>query len=134
DTPRVKLGLLGAELSRDPSTRAYKIDRILPGENWDKHTRSPLTAIGVNVKAGDYILAVNGTPVSSLPNIYQALIGAADKQVVLRVNSKPSDAGARDITVVPTADESPLYYSAWVQKNVDEVSKKTNGEVGYIQD
>ncbi|MEY2543965.1 MAG: tricorn protease, partial [Verrucomicrobiota bacterium] len=132
DTPRVKLGLLGAELSRDPASKAYKIDRILPGENWDKHTRSPLTAIGVNVKAGDYILAVNGTPVSSLPNIYQALIGTADKQVILRVNSKSSDAGARDVTVVPTASEAPLYYLDWVQKNIDYVAKKTNGDVGYL--
>lgn len=132
ETPRIKLGLLGAELSRDPATKAYKIERILPGENWDKHARSPLTAIGVNVKQGDYILAVNGTPVSSLANIYDALIGTADKQVILRVNSKPADDGARDITVVPVSDESPLYYRAWVKKNVDEVSKKTNGEVGYI--
>ena len=132
DTPRVKLGLLGAELSRDPATKAYKIDRILPGENWDKHTRSPLTAVGVNVKAGDYILAINGTPVSSLANLYQALIGTADKQVILRVNSKPSDAGARDVTVVPTANEGPLYYLDWVQKNIDYVTKKTNGDVGYL--
>ena len=132
DTPRVKLGLLGAELSRDPATKAYKIDRILPGENWDKHTRSPLTTVGVNVKAGDYILAINGTAVSSLPNIYQALIGTADKQVILRVNSKPSDAGARDVTVVPTANEGPLYYLDWVQKNIDYVAKKTNGDVGYL--
>ncbi|PYJ89283.1 MAG: hypothetical protein DME70_02390 [Verrucomicrobia bacterium] len=132
DTPRIKLGLLGAELARDPASKAYKIVRILPGENWNKNARSPLTAIGVNVKAGDFILAVNGTPVSSLANIYDALIGTADKQVILRVNSKPSDDGARDITVVPIADESPLYYRAWVQKNVEEVSKKTNGEVGYI--
>ena len=132
DTPRIKLGLLGAELSRDPASKAYKIDRILPGENWSKHARSPLTAIGVNVKPGDYILAVNGTPVSTLPNLYDALIGTADKQVILRVNSKPADDGARDVTVMPIADESPLYYKEWVQKNVDEVSKKTNGEVGYI--
>jgi len=132
DTPRVKLGLLGAELSRETATRAYKIDRILPGENWDKHTRSPLTAVGVNVKAGDYILAINGTPVSSLANLYQALIGTADKQVILRVNSKPSDAGARDVTVVPTANEAPLYYLDWVQKNIDYVAKKTNGDVGYL--
>ncbi len=132
ETPRIKLGLLGAELSRDAATKAYKIEKILPGENWDKHARSPLTAIGLNVKPGDYILAVNGTPVSSLANIYDALIGTADKQVILRVNSKPADDGARDITVVPVSDESPLYYLAWVKKNVDEVSKKTNGEVGYI--
>ena len=132
DLQRIKLGLLGAELSRDPTSKAYKIDRILPGENWNKHARSPLTAIGVNVKPGDYILAVNGIPVSTLPNLYDALIGTADKQVILRVNSKPADDGARDVTVVPVADESPLYYKAWIQKNVDEVTKKTNGEVGYI--
>src|SRR5207248_538053 len=65
-------------------------------------------------------------------NLYDALIGTADKQVIVRVNSKPSDDGARDITVVPVADEAPLYYRAWVQKNVDEVSKKTKDEVGYI--
>jgi tricorn protease len=132
ETPRIKLGLLGAEFSRDPATKAYKIERILPGENWNKRARSPLTAIGVNVKPGDYILAINGTPVAQLANLYDALIGTADKQVILRVNSKPADDGARDVTVVPIADESPLYYRAWVQKNVDEVSKKTNGEVGYI--
>ena len=104
---------------------------FLPGENWNKHTRSPLTEIGVNLKPGDYILAINGTPVSSLPNLYEALIGTADKQVILHVNSKPSEDGARDVTVVPVADESPLYYLAWVQKNIEEVTKKTNGEVGY---
>ncbi len=132
ETPRIKLGLLGAEFSRDPATKTYRIDRILPGENWDKHTRSPLTEVGVNVKEGDYILAVNGTPVAGLANLYDALIGTADKQVILRVNSKPTEAGARDVTVVPTADEGPLYYLAWVRKNIDDVSKKTNGEVGYL--
>jgi len=132
ETPRIKLGLLGAEFSRDGATKAYRIERILPGENWNKRARSPLTAIGLNVKAGDYVLAINGIPVSTLPNLYDALIGTADKQVILRVNSKPSDDGARDITVVPVSDEGPLYYKAWVQKNVEEVTRKTNGEVGYI--
>ena len=59
-----------------------------------------------------------------MPNLYDALIGTADKQVILRVNSKPSDDGARDVTVVPIADEAPLYYLAWVQKNIDEVARK----------
>src|SRR2546423_5915258 len=99
ETPRIKLGLLGAELSRDPASKAYKIERILPGENWDKHARSPLTAIGVNVKAGDYILAVNGTPVSTLANIYDALIGTAANQAILPGYSKPSDDRAREDTV-----------------------------------
>src|SRR5438034_9322265 len=131
ETPRIKLGLLGAQFSRDSATKAYRIERILPGENWDKHTRSPLTAIGLNIKPGDYILAINGTPVSTLPNLYEALIGTADKQVILRVHSKPSDAGARDGTVLPTAHEAPLYYLAWVQRHLDEVSKKSGGDLGH---
>lgn len=129
---RIPLGLLGAEFSRDPATRAYRIDRILPGENWEKDTRSPLTLPGLNVKEGDYILAINNVPVAKLANLYDALIDTADKQVTLRVNSKPTDDGARDITVVPTADESPLYYLAWVHKNIDYVNKKTDGKVGYL--
>ncbi len=132
ETPRIKLGLLGAEFSRDPASRAYRIDRILPGENWDEQTRSPLTAIGLNVKEGDFLLAINGVPVAKLPNLYTALIGTAGKQVTLRVNAKPVEEGARDITVVPTADEAPLYYLAWVRKNIDYVSQKTGGQVGYL--
>ncbi len=129
---RIPLGLLGAEFSRDPATRAYRIDRILPGENWDNDTRSPLTLPGLNVKEGDYLLAINNVPVAKLANLYDALIDTAGKQVTLRINGKPTDDGARDITVVPTADESPLYYLAWVRKNIDYVDKKSGGKIGYL--
>ena len=130
--PRVQTGLLGAELSRDPQSRAYRIDRILKGENWQEGTHSPLTEIGVNVREGDYILAVNGKPVREMANIYAALIGTVGKQVTLRVNSTSADPGARDVTVIPIADEGPLYYYNWVSHNVDVVTKKTDGQVGYI--
>ena len=130
--PRVPMGLLGAELSRDAQSRAYRIDRILKGENWTTAERSPLTEIGVNVKEGDFILAVDGRPVRDMANIFEALVGKAGKQVVLRVNSKPSDEGARSVTVVPTDNEAPLYYRTWVQHNIDYVSEKTGGQVGYV--
>ena len=130
--PRVKLGLLGAELTRDPQSRAYRIDRILHGENWVEAERSPLTEIGVNVSEGDYILAVDGKPVRDLSNIYSVLVGKAGKQVVLKVNAKPLDEGARFVTVIPTGDEAPLYYRSWVQHNTDYVTQKTGGQVGYI--
>ncbi len=57
---RIPTGLLGAELTRDAQTGYYKITKILPGENWEKSTRSPLTEIGVDAKEGDYILAIDG--------------------------------------------------------------------------
>ncbi len=129
---RIRTGLLGAEVSRDPASKAYRIDRILKGENWQDSARSPLTEIGVDVKEGDFILAVDGRPVRDVPNLFAALVGTAGRQVVLRVNARPVDEGARDVVVVPIADESSLYYHAWVQKNIAHVTEKTGGKVGYI--
>ena len=129
---KIKTGLLGAELSRDPASRAYRIDRIIRGENWQDKTRSPLTEIGVDAKEGDFILAVNGKPVRDMVNIYASLLDTVGKQVTLRLNSKPSEDGARDVVVVPIADESPLYYYDWVQHNIAYVAQKTGGKVGYI--
>ncbi len=128
---RINTGLLGAEISRDASGY-FKIDRILPGENWSERTRSPLRAVGVNIKEGDYILAVNGQSVLDVNDIYKMLVGTAGKQVMLTVNSKPEETGAHNEIVIPTADESGLYYYDWVMKNTEKVNKATNGQVGYI--
>jgi tricorn protease len=129
---RVPQGLLGAILVRDASSGYYQITEILPGQNWDKEFRSPLTEIGVNVKAGDYLLAVDGKPTDQMPDIYAALEGKAGKQVVLRVNREPRSEGAHDEVVVPTGDEQPLYYLKWVLGNIDKVNKATDGRVGYV--
>ncbi|MCF6342925.1 MAG: PDZ domain-containing protein [Bacteroidales bacterium] len=128
---RIKTGLLGARLSRDASGY-FRIDEILPGENWVKKTRSPLTEVGVDVKEGDFIIAVNGKSVTEVNDIYFLLLGTAGKTVQLTVNSSAATSGAHDILVKPIADESGLYYYKWVMENTDKVNKATNGEVGYI--
>jgi tricorn protease len=132
EAPRVKTGLLGGEFSRDASSRAYRIDRILRGENWQDKTRSPLTELGVDVSEGEFILAVDGKQVRDLPNLNAALVGTVGKQVTLQVNSRPTAEGAREVVVTPIADEAPLYYYNWVQKNIAYVSEKTGGKVGYV--
>jgi tricorn protease len=129
---RVQMGMLGAQLSRDENTRNYRIDRILQGQNWVSSRRSPLTEVGVDVSEGDYIMAVNDRPVSDMRNIYQSLIGLADKTVKLHVNSRPSMNGAREVLVKPIADEAQLYYYNWVQDNIRKVTEATDGRVGYI--
>ncbi|RMF61836.1 MAG: protease, partial [Calditrichaeota bacterium] len=132
EVKRIPMGLLGAELERDAQSGYYRITKILKGENWNKRTRSPLTEVGVDVKEGDYILAVNGHPTDDMKNIYESLINTVDKQVVLTVNSKPQKTGSRNVTVVPIVNEGPLYYYNWVQGNIEKVNKATNGKVGYI--
>lgn len=128
---RIKLGLLGALISRDGS-KYYKVTKILHGANWDASLRSPLTEIGVNVNEGDYILAVNGKSTKEMNDIFEAFINTAGKQVTLTVNSTASEKGSRTVTVVPTADEQELYYYNWVQNNIEKVNKATDGKVGYI--
>lgn len=128
---RIKTGLLGAKLSRDASG-FYRIDKILKGANWDRNYQSPLTEIGMNIKEGDYILAVDGNPLNSIQDIYATLVGKAGVQVELTINGKPSLEGGRKVLTTPIADESILYYLNWVQDNINKVDKATNGQIGYI--
>jgi len=134
--PRTPVGLLGAQLTRDPATGYYQITKILRGANWDKNIRSPLTELGVNAREGDYILAIDGKPTRDMPNPYAALVGKAGQQVTLRLATKPDPAAtapdARDVVIVPIADESPLYYETWVQNNIAHVAARTNNRVGYL--
>jgi tricorn protease len=130
--PRILTGLLGAELRQDPTTKYYRIAKILPGANWDKTLRSPLTEIGVNVHPGDYIVAINAQPTNEMTNIYEALVNTAGKQVRLKVNSEPREKGSREVVVVPTSDEARLHYYDWVQGNIKKVSEATGGKVGYL--
>jgi len=91
-----------------------------------------LTEIGVNIKEGDYLLAVNGKPTNTMADIYEALLNTVGKQVTIKVNSLPEEKGSREVVVVPTKDELPLYYYSWVESNTEKVDKATAGKVGYI--
>jgi len=115
---RIKTGLLGAKISKDASGY-FKVDKILKGQNWSNPMRSPLTEVGVNVKEGDFILAVDGKPADQMPDIYAALIDKAGKPVELTVNGAASMPGSRKVIVVPIDDEADLYYYNWVQHNID---------------
>jgi len=128
---RIKVGLLGASITRDESGY-YRIDEILEGENWSKKNRSPLTELGVDVSQGDYIIAVDGLSTKDMNDVYQSLVNKAGVQVELTVNKTPAPEGAHKTIVVPVDDESSLYYYNWVQENIRKVNEATNGEVGYI--
>ena len=97
--PKVKGGLLGADYKVENGR--YRFARVYDGENWNPELRAPLTQPGVNVKAGEYLLAVNGRDLRGDDNVYSFFEGTAGKQVVLKVGPNPDGTGARDVTVVP---------------------------------
>jgi tricorn protease len=128
---RIPAGLLGARISKDQSGY-FRIDKILEGANWSSKLRSPLTEVGVNVKEGEYITAVNGQSVRELNDLYAALANTAGRQVELSINSAPQETGSRKAIVIPIDDESSLYYYNWVQGNIKKVNEATSGQIGYI--
>jgi tricorn protease len=128
---RIQTGHLGARLSRDASGY-YRIDEILKGANWDESLQSPLTEVGLNVKEGEYIVAVNGASTKDMRDIYESLLNQAGTTVELTVNSTPSEQGARKVLVKPIETEQQLYYFKWVQDNIRKVNEATNGQIGYI--
>jgi len=127
-TPRN--GLLGADYSSENGR--WRFARVYAGENWNPDLRAPLTQPGVNVQAGEYLLAVNGVPLTANQNLDAALAGTAGKQVVLRVGPTADGGGARDVTVVPTANESNLRHLAWVDGNRRKVDSLSGGKLAYI--
>ncbi|MBR1474256.1 MAG: PD40 domain-containing protein [Muribaculaceae bacterium] len=125
-----RIGMLGAQLERDG--KSFKITKILKGAPEREELRSPLLEPGMNVKEGDYIVAVDGVKTDGVDNIYTLLRGKADVMTELTVASSASGAGARKVVVKPLQDEYPLYHYEWVQHNIAYVNEKTGGRVGYI--
>lgn len=122
-------GLLGADLMAENGR--YRIKRIFTGEQWNPFVPAPLAAPGVDVKQGDYIVAINGQEVTGRDNIYAALSGARGTQVALTVAATP-DGPRRTSTVEPVANEGTLRLWAWIEDNRKRVDQATGGRVAYV--
>jgi tricorn protease len=129
ETKNVPIGLLGADFTLEEGK--FRVARILRGENWNPDLRAPLSAPGVDVKEGDYVLAVNGREISG-GNLYSYFEGTADKQTVLRVSENANGRNGRDVTVVPVASDSGLRTRQWMEDNRRKVDQMSGGRLAYI--
>jgi len=129
ETP-VTVGLLGADYSIENGH--YRIRRIYTGENWNPELRAPLSAPGIRVAEGDYLLEVNGRPLVASTNVYSMFEETAGRQTVLRINSVPSLEGSRLVTVLPVATEDGLRTRAWIEDNRRKVDELSGGRLAYV--
>jgi tricorn protease len=130
ELPRVTAGLLGADFTVESGR--YRIARVYDAESWNPELRAPLAMPGVNVHRGDYLLAVNGVELRAPDNVYRLLDGTANRQTVLTVNDRPSMEGARQVTVLPVANEQGLRTRAWVEQNRRYVDSLSKGQLAYV--
>lgn len=139
DAPaQIGVGLLGADfaLEKTDQGEAYKITRIYNGGPWDTDARSPLSQAGIDVKEGEFLLAVNGVPVDTRADVWAAFQGMADRTVTLTIGKTPALSGpaaqTREVTLRTLSSDATLRYRSWIERNRAYVYEKSKGRIGYI--
>ena len=123
-------GLLGADY--DVAGGRYRFKKVFGGLNWTPDLRAPLTEPGVDVKAGEYLLAVEGKPLRFPDNLYERFERTANRIVEITVGPTPDGTGSRTVRVVPLEDERALRNRDWVEGNLRRVTEATQGRVAYV--
>nr|WP_315398102.1 PDZ domain-containing protein [uncultured Duganella sp.] len=123
-------GLLGADY--DISDGRYRFKKVYGGLNWNPALRAPLTEPGLNVKAGEYLLAVDGRPLVAPTNLYSAFENTANKAIDITVGPNADGSKARTVTVVPVPSEDALRNRDWIEGNIRKVNAATGGKVAYV--
>ncbi|MEP6846178.1 MAG: PDZ domain-containing protein, partial [Panacibacter sp.] len=123
-------GYLGVDWQADGNY--YKIKKILKPAAWDAEVHSALDVSGLGIKEGDYILAVNGVPLTTTQEPYAGFLGLSNKTVELTYNSTASFNGAKTAVVQTMSDEYRLRNLAWIEAMRKRVEEATSGDVGYV--
>jgi tricorn protease len=130
DVEAIPGGLLGADYKVENGR--YRFAKVYGGLNWNPELRSPLTEPGVDVKAGEYLLAVEGKDLKYPENLYSRFEQTAGRIVELTVGPNADGTGSRVVKVVPVEDEGGLRNRDWVEGNLRKVTEATKGRVAYV--
>lgn len=146
--PSMSVGMPGCDF--ELANGAYRIRKIYRGAPWDSDARGPLSQPGVNVKDGDYLLAVNRLPLDAARDPWAAFQGLAGRTVSLTIADRPlawsqvarvpsttqpatiDGVTVREVIVELPGSEGDLRYRAYIEAKRAYVDQKSAGKVGYI--
>jgi tricorn protease len=131
DEQRVPTAYLGADFALDNGSGRYRLATIYSGDNTRDRYRSPLTAPGLDIHAGQYLLAIDGVELKEPADPYSLLVGKQDGTVKLTIADSPNGA-RRDVVVQPVKSELPLREQAWIDHNREVVDKASGGRIAYV--
>jgi tricorn protease len=123
------VGLLGADI--EVESGRYRIKRILQGNNIER-LFSPLAIPGVNIKTGEFILAVDDVDIRADQSFYRYFLNKANKLASLKVAATAEGREARIVKVVPIPSEYELRTFDWVEANRRRVAELSGGKLGYV--
>jgi tricorn protease len=131
DEQRVPTAYLGADFALDSASGRYELVTIYSGDNTRDRYRSPLTAPGLDIHAGQYLLAIDGVELRQPTDPYSLLVGKQDGTVKLTIADTPTGA-RREVVVQPVKSELSLREQAWIEHNREVVDKASGGRIAYV--
>jgi C-terminal processing protease CtpA/Prc len=95
---------------------------------------SPVTVIAEPPRTGEYLIAVDGTPITAQTSFDQLLQRTVGRRVLLRLAATPEGDNMRDLAIRPVDGDSYSYlqYRAWVIRNKGYVHQISQGRLGYV--
>ena len=125
------LGYLGADFVWDEEAAAFRVGKVLKGDVWRPAHASPLAAIGVSVKAGERLLAIDGLACDRGHPPQARLVSRAGRKVELLIASEDGSAKRR-VVARALASEEPVRYREWVEARRAQVHQVSGGRLGYL--
>jgi tricorn protease len=125
-------GLLGADLVAEQAAGLYKLGKIYGPTEVNLNLTGPLARPDIDLKEGDYILAIDGVALKAGDDYFKLLQTTAGKKLRVTINARPVMDGAKSYEVEPVRSDGQLRYFRWIQDNIKTIEKTTGGRVGYM--
>jgi tricorn protease len=113
---------VGFEL--EPDAGGYRVSHIYRDGPADKEW--------IDLEVGEYITAINGTPIKAGDNYWTLLNSPLNEYVTVTAAASPAAAEAREIRLRSVTSLSNIKYEEWVKKNRDLVDRLTDGQIAYV--
>jgi tricorn protease len=128
-----EIGDVGADFEvTDGRVRIKKIIRSGHFSSPNSLFRGPLDAPELDVREGDFLLAVDGENVDSGRDIHSYFMGKANREVKLTVAAAPDGAAQREAVVFAQIGTGGLRMDQWGRENARKVEELSGGKLAYI--
>ncbi|TVR67402.1 MAG: hypothetical protein EA422_00460 [Gemmatimonadales bacterium] len=113
--------LLGFEM--EPANGGLRVTHL--------YRNGPADRIWLQIQEGDYVTAINGTPLSPTENYWPLLNSLVNEFVTVTVADSPQGANARDLRIQTVTSYGNIGYEDWVERNRQVVDEMTDGRIYY---
>ncbi len=108
-----------------PADGGHKVTHI--------YREGPADKEWIDLKIGDYVLAIDGTALAPGANYWAILNHALNEYVPVKVASTPKgDTNVREFRIKTVPSLGDVKYEEWVAKNREFVDKGSNGQIAYV--